>query len=133
MLYDLKPRSDFVRSTTLDDVLVEGEHDIRRELACPCVQVLDQSVFFKTLVPIRERAGIDLVLPRKVELCLYRQQLEHRFFLDAELLKRNSRLSLEERREGLPKSVGVVHLLLVRILGKIISLHTLIPSPPSRR
>lgn len=133
MLYDLKPRPDLVRPTALDDVLVEGEHDVWREFACPCVQVFRQPIFFKTLVPVTERARIDLILFREIELCLYRQQLKHRFFFNSELLKRDSWLSLEERREGLPKSVGFVDLLLVRILGKIISLHTLIPSPPSRR
>ena len=96
MFYDLKPRSDFMRSTALDDVLVESEHHVRRELPRPSIQVLGQSVLFKPLVPVSERAGIDLVLFREVELSLYRKQLKHRFFFDAELLKRDSRLSLEE-------------------------------------
>lgn len=96
MFYDLKPRPDLVRPTALDDVLIESEHDVRRELARPCVQVLGKSIFFKTLVPVAERTGIDTVLLREVELCLYRKQLKHRFLFDAELLKCHPRLSLEE-------------------------------------
>ena len=54
-----------MRPTALDDVLVEGEHHVRRELSRPCVKVLGQSVLFKPLVPVGERAGIDLVLFEK--------------------------------------------------------------------
>lgn len=96
VLYNLKPRSDLVRSTAFDDVLVESKHDIRRELSRPSIQVLGQSVFFKPLVPVSERAGVDLVLFREVELGLERKQLKNCFLLDTELLKRDSRLSLEE-------------------------------------
>lgn len=96
MFNDLKPRPDLVRSTALDDVLVQGEDDVRCQFSCPCVQFLGQSVFLKPLVPVGERAGIDFVLFREVELSLDRKQLKDCFLLDSELLKRDSRLSLEE-------------------------------------
>src|SRR3989338_2364324 len=62
MLYDLKPCSDLMRSTALDDVLVEGEDDVRCELPRPCVQIIGYSVFLKSFVPIGKRACIDIVL-----------------------------------------------------------------------
>ena len=40
---------DLVRPTALDDVLVEGEHHVRRELSRPCVKVLGQSVLSSRL------------------------------------------------------------------------------------
>jgi hypothetical protein len=59
MFNNFKPSPDFMCPTSLNDVFVKSEDDVRCELSCPCIQVVDDAVFLKPLVPIGERADIN--------------------------------------------------------------------------